>query len=116
MKGVNLGPNNKEYDSTEVFINSDNSDNSEASANENDLPVDKAWDFALLEPVSVPTIPTRTTISGSDSVHLTKGNDENDVLDKLCIPCVGSKSTRIIRRNKSMTPTTNKPEDVHADL
>ena len=60
VDGVDLGPDNKEYGSAKVFIDSDNLDHSEASANENDLPVDKAWDSALLEPVSVPTIPTRT--------------------------------------------------------
>ncbi len=42
VDGVDLGPDNKEYDPAEVFIDSDNSDNSEASANENDLPVDNA--------------------------------------------------------------------------
>ena len=39
---VNLGPDNKEYDPAKVFIDSDNSNNSEASVNENDLLVDKA--------------------------------------------------------------------------
>lgn len=42
-------------------------------------------------------------------------NDSN-VLDKLCTLCIRSKLTRIVRRNKSMTPTTNKLEEVHADL
>ena len=113
---VNLGPDNKEYDSAKVFINSDNSDNSKASANENDLPVDKAWDISLLEPVSVPTIPTRTTIPSSDSADLTKENSKNNLLDKLSTPCLGSKSTWVIRQNKSIMPTKNKLEVVHTDL
>ena len=41
---------------------------------------------------------------------------DSDVLDKLCTPCVGSKSTQVIQRNKSMTPTTDKLEEVYANL
>ncbi len=113
---VDLDPDNKKYDPAKLFIDSNNSDNSKASANENVLPVDKAWDSVFLEPVSVSTIPLKTTILGSDSVHLTKKNNENDVLNKLFTPCVGSKSTWVIRQNKSMKPTTNKREEVHMDL
>lgn len=39
-----------------------------------------------------------------------------DAIDKLCTLCVGSKSTQVIRCNKSMTITTNKLEEVHVDL
>ena len=42
--------------------------------------------------------------------------DNNDALDKLYTPFVGSKSTRVVKRNKSMTPITSKLEKVHADL
>lgn len=42
--------------------------------------------------------------------------DELDIIDKLCTPCVGSKSTRVVRQNKSMTATTKKLEEVHANL
>ncbi len=37
-------------------------------------------------------------------------------LDKLCTSCMRSKSTRVVRQNKSMTAITSKLEEVHADL
>lgn len=57
-----------------------------------------------------------TSNSGSAQQFRADIINDNDALDKLCTPCVGSKSTRVVRRNKSMTPTTNKLEEVHADL
>lgn len=39
-----------------------------------------------------------------------------DRLDKLCKPCVRSKLTRVIRCKKSITVTTEKLEEVHADF
>lgn len=39
-----------------------------------------------------------------------------NAIDKLCIPCIGSKSTGMVRYNKSMTISTNKQKEVHADL
>lgn len=39
-----------------------------------------------------------------------------DILNKLCTLYVGSKSTRVVKRNKSITATSNKLEEVHSDL
>lgn len=39
-----------------------------------------------------------------------------DILDKLYEPCIGSKSTRVVRCNKSMIVTTDKLEEVHNNL
>ena len=41
---------------------------------------------------------------------------DSDIFDKLCTPCIGSKLIRVVQRNKSMTPTIDKLEKVHADL
>lgn len=42
--------------------------------------------------------------------------EDPDILNKLYTSCIGSKLMRIIRRNKGMTITSNKLEEVHADL
>lgn len=39
-----------------------------------------------------------------------------DILDKLCTPYIRNKSTRVVKRNKSMTATSNKLEEIHANL
>lgn len=95
--GINLKDvATKEYNPTEVVIDSDDSEASETDtlSNEN----------------AIATLPPRH--KAVMSCH----TDNPDDLDKLCTPCVGSKSTRAIRRNKSMTVTTSKLEKVHADL
>lgn len=40
----------------------------------------------------------------------------SDAIDKLCTPCIGSKLTRVVRCNKSMTVITNKLKEIHVDL
>lgn len=50
------------------------------------------------------------------SAQQIKADDDDDALDKLYTQCIGSKSTRVIRKNKSMTPATRKLKEVHADL
>lgn len=42
--------------------------------------------------------------------------DDNYALNKLCALFIGSKSTQIVKKNKYMTPTTNKFEEMYADL
>lgn len=101
MEGIDLGPT-KEYDLTEVFVDSEDSDNSE-----DDLRVEPA-------PTQQPTLEKVTDSSFARQIRA--DIDNNEALDKVCIPCIGSKSTRVVRRNKSMTPTTNKLEEMHADL
>lgn len=80
----------KEYNPAEVFVDSENSD-ADSSGDESQPKHSVARQFKA-------------------------DTDNIDALDKLCAPCVGSKSTRVVRRNKSMTPTTSKLEEVHADL
>lgn len=42
--------------------------------------------------------------------------DNNNVLNKLCISYVGSKLTQVIQRNKSITSTTDKLEEIYTNL
>ncbi len=99
IDGIDLGRDGNEgYDPAEVLIDSDNSDASSAS------------DFE-----EVPTMPSGAEATQAAIVSQAK-TDDADILDKLCTPCVGSKSTRVVRRDKSMTATSNKLEEVHADL
>lgn len=86
----------KEYNLAKVFIDSDDSDASDSDS--------------LQSNKEAPTAPVPTSI-----VATCQANDP-DSLDKLCTPCVGSKSTRVVRQNKSATITTNKLEKVHANL
>ena len=103
VEGIDLSPA-KEYDPTEVFVDSEDSDNSEDDSR------------------AKPTLAQQYTSDTSEKVdpgfaHQIKSSiDDNNTLDKLCTPCVGSKSTRVVRRNKNMIPTTSKLEEVHADL
>lgn len=39
-----------------------------------------------------------------------------DIVDKLCAPCIRSKSHRIKKCNKSMIATTNKLEEIHTSF
>lgn len=39
-----------------------------------------------------------------------------DILDKLYTLCIGNKSMRIVRQNKSIIATSNKLEEIDADL
>ena len=100
VESIDLGPA-KEYDPTEVFVDSEDSDDSGDNS--------RAESF----------LAQQHTLEEVDpgSAHQIKSSiDDNDALDKLCTPCVGSKSTRVVRRNKSITPITSKLEEVHANL
>ena len=101
VDGIDLGPE-KEYNPAEVLIDSEESD------------VDETGD----QPQSMTnsTQPHADLSSAIRQVKAGTDKDNGNILDKLCMPCVGSKSTRVVRRDKSMTPTTNKLEEVHADL
>lgn len=90
VDGIDIKDN--EYDPTEVFIDSDTEDDDDTSG----TPI-----------VSGPTAPPELAASASET---------NSVFDHICGPCVGSKSTRVVIRNKSMTPTRERLEEVHADL
>lgn len=75
-----------EYDPTKAFIDSDTKDD------------DNTLD---------------TPIFSDPDANASKTNSD---FDHICDPCAGSKSTRVVIWNKSMTPTKKMLEEVHADL
>lgn len=91
--GIELNTSNDKYNSAKVFINSDNLDTLNSNSK----------DTALI------TQYLAQTIASCQENNL-------DNLDKLCTLYVSSKSTRVVRQNKSITVTTKKLEEVHADL
>lgn len=91
-KGIDLSLT-KEYNLTEVFVNLEDSGNSENKPQIALTPdLGSTWQFK------------------ADIIV------DNDILDKLCIPYVGSKITRVVRRIKSITLITNKLEKLHVYL
>ena len=90
VDGIDIKDN--EYDPTEVFIDSDTEDDNDTSG----TPI-----------VSDPTAPPELAASVSET---------NSDFDHICGPCVESKSTRVVIWNKSMIPTRERLEKVHADL
>ena len=110
----------KKYDPTEVLIESDDSDVSDSE--DSAFPMTLAT-MPVAPPLSIPAsalmavappFPTPPIILTLILAGIQKNDLDN--LDKLCIPCIGSKSTQIIRRNKYITTTTNKLEEVHTHL
>lgn len=89
---INLG-SIKEYDPIEVLVDLEDSEN---SGNKSQI--------------------TPTSNLGSAQQFRADIIDDNNTLDKLCTPYVRSKLTQVVKRNKSMIPTTNKIEERHADL
>lgn len=60
---------------------------------------------------------TQPYIDLSSAVRLMKTKvNEEDIQDEWCTLCVGSKSTQMVRRDKTMTLTINKLEEVHTDF
>ncbi len=93
VEGIDLGPT-EEYNLVEVFMDSEDLDDSGSDSQ------------SLLEKET-----------GSSSACQIKANtNDNDLLDKLCTPCMGSKLTQVVWRNKSMIPIIEKFEEVHANL
>lgn len=95
VDGISLEQEDKKYNPAEVFVDSNNSDAS-VSSDEKESPTQPSAET----PIAV----IYQTIENADGI------------DKLCTPCVGSRSTQVMRRNKSITTITNKLEEVHADL
>lgn len=93
INGVDLNlANGKEYDPSEIFIDSYDS---ETSANENKSP-----NNSILQPGPAPVLPIDTMTSALNPICQTKEYEDIDTIVKLCTPCVGSESTRSVRRNK----------------
>lgn len=99
VDGINLDIEDKGYDPVEVIIDSDDSDVSDSDADP---------DPHIDDPPNTQPAP--------EVAHATKTDKNNDLLDKLYTPCVGSKLTQVVRRHKAMTPTSIKLEEVHVDL
>lgn len=90
---INLGLT-KKYNLAEVFVDSEDLDNSGDNLQ------------SLI----------KKEIDPSFAYQIKTNTDDNNLLDKLYTSYVGSKSTRVIWRNKSMMPITEKLEEVHANL
>ena len=113
VDGIDLGAIDKEYDLAKVLIDSDNSKTSDSE------PTDLTTNAPQIpEPlVTAQAIVNRQKIPESlVTAQAVAAYQVSDVLDKICAPCVGSKSTRTVRRHKCMTPTTAKLEQVHIDF
>ncbi len=101
VDGISLDQDDREYNPAEVFIDSDDSDASDC--------LDQEETSIQLSTKSIAEVTPRAT------VQQTRIKDLED-LNKLCTPYVGSKSTRVVRQNKSMTATTSKLEEIHTYL
>lgn len=75
VDGIDLDMKNKEYNLAEVLFDSDNSNNSEKFNPNND----KA--FSLIN----------TSVLSPKIVVIRQTTSDPDILDKLCLPCIGSK-------------------------
>lgn len=49
-------------------------------------------------------------------IIVASARQNDNEMDKLYTPYIGSKSTQVVRQNKTMTPITEKLEEMHADL
>ncbi len=94
MDGIEI--KDKEYDTTEVFIDSDTEDNDDT--------------------LGGPIISDPNASLKHLSAFTANTSETNSDFDYICGPCVGSKSTQVVIRNKNMTSTKKKLEEVHADL
>lgn len=98
VDGIDLDMENKQYNLVEILLNSDNSDNS------NKFKLDKA-----------PPLNNIYILSPETAVIQQTTNNRN-ILNRLCIPYIRSKSSQIVKKDKSMTATTNKLEEVYVDI
>ena len=92
------------YDPAEIYSDS------EASEPEDVDPEPESNVESNAESNTEPNTPLRTTLRAS------RITDSGSDFDEICEPCVGSKQTRVVRRQKPMTPVEEKLEEVHADL
>ncbi len=106
VNGVNLSLA-KDYNPAEVLVDLEDSDIEDFG--EDSQPESKSTQH-LIKPANIDLGLAAHQLRTADIAN------DSEVLDKLCTPCVGSKSTRIVRRNKNMCPTTSKLKQVHADL
>lgn len=111
MDGIDLDfTNNREYKPSKVLVYSNDS---EISSDENKSP-NKSTSPPTYPPT--PILPVNVMTSTSNHVYQAKKCVDDNMIAKLCILYIGSKSTLFIKWNKSMTSTLNKLEGENADL
>ncbi len=49
-------------------------------------------------------------------IIMASAHQDNNEIDKLCAPCIESKSTWVVRQKKAMTLITKKLEEMHGDF
>lgn len=101
VDGIDLGLA-KKYGLIEVFIDSDNL---EDSGDNSRMRQTSGTEDSISQKVMDP----RSTLQ-------IRINDNNDTLNKLYTPCIGSKSTRSIQKNKNMTLSTSKLKKIYVNL
>lgn len=57
-----------------------------------------------------------TNMIATNITRQTKAKDDSNILDKLYTLCIGSKLTRVVRQNRSMTAISKKLETVYVNL
>lgn len=93
--GIDLNNKNKQYVPIEVFIESDESNMS---------------DLSEFKESSNNLTPSHTTTA------LVCRTRVEDTLNKLCKPCIRSKSSQVIKHNKDMTVITEKLKKIYVDF
>lgn len=103
-----MGDFNKEYNPTEIYSDSELSDD-DASLNQ---PIPRSDDDAdTNKPESEQPQPPNPSPAMSSRLATT-----NSDFDSLCTPCIASKQTRVVVRNKPMSEAKEKLDEVHVDL
>lgn len=100
VDNIDLKMKNKEYNPAELLLDSDNLDDSDKFNPNNDE--------ALFL--------TDTSVLSPKIVVIQQITSDPNILNKLCMPYVGSKLSQTVQRDNSMTATISKLEKVHADL
>lgn len=107
VNGINIGL--KKYYSAKVSI--EEYALSKIAVDSNDS---EAFSNKYKPPANIALRPERAAVPDTNFANQIRGS--NDEISKLCTLYVGSKSTQVIKRDKSMTPTTNQLEEISADL
>lgn len=101
-----MGNFNAEYDPTEIYSDSKESESEDGNT---PPPAPSTAPENTLLPVEPESNPLTTN---SARTAVTVDSD----FDSLCSPCVASKQTRVVIRNKPMTKVEGKLDEIHVDL
>ncbi|MCJ1349502.1 hypothetical protein MMC31_007743 [Peltigera leucophlebia] len=96
-----MGDFNSAYDPTEVYSNSKQSGSNDQTGSHDDKHLNSE-----IAPISITTLTKASLLATS--------TDNN--FDSLCTPCIASKQTRVVIRNKPMTEVNKKLEEQGAKL